>query len=262
MTFQKRVYSLVEKGDHGSKANLIFDYFIILLIILSTVAIILESFAHINTTYDKALRIFNAFSVIVFTIEYILRLYVSPITNPSSTILKSVFIFIFSFFGLIDLLAILPFYLPLLFPFDLRFIRILRLLRFFRLLKLGRYSSSMILIGSVIKESRRELWLTLFVSLLVLIMAATMMYYVEGKEQPEAFPNIVATFWWATATLTTVGYGDIYPVTNIGKVLSGVIAILGIGLIALPTGIISAGFLEKIRKQKKRCPHCGKDVDD
>jgi len=261
MTFQKRVYSLVEKGDHGSKANLIFDYFIILLIILSTVAIILESFAHINTTYDKALRIFNAFSVIVFTIEYILRLYVSPITNPSSTILKSVFIFIFSFFGLIDLLAILPFYLPLLFPFDLRFIRILRLLRFFRLLKLGRYSSSMILIGSVIKESRRELWLTLFVSLLVLIMAATMMYYVEGKEQPEAFPNIVATFWWATATLTTVGYGDIYPVTNIGKVLSGVIAILGIGLIALPTGIISAGFLEKIRKQKKKCPHCGKDVE-
>jgi len=119
----------------------------------------------------------------------------------------------------------------------------------------------MILIGSVIKESKRELWLTLFISFIVLIMAATMMYYVEGKEQPEAFPNIVATFWWATATLTTVGYGDIYPVTNIGKVLSGVIAILGIGLIALPTGIISAGFLEKIRKQKKKCPHCGKDVE-
>ncbi|NJK85200.1 MAG: ion transporter [Bacteroidales bacterium] len=199
----------------------------------------------------------------VFTIEYVLRIYVADLTYPSSTRFKSVFRFLLSPYGIIDLLAILPFYLPFLIAVDLRFLRILRLLRFLRVLKISRYYRSLNLLWIVIKEKHRELSITGFVTLLVLLFASFLMYYVEKDVQPQKFPNILAAFWWAIATLTTVGYGDIVPVTGFGKVISGLIAIIGIGLVALPTGIVSAGFMEKIRDKKKKasyCPHCGKPI--
>lgn len=266
MQIKKRIYRIVEKGAHGKKMNRLFDYFIMLLIILSVFVIILESIPEINTKYNAVLSIFNVFSIIVFTIEYLLRLYVSDLTYPSDKRIKSALKFIFSVHGLIDLLAIIPFYLPRLIKIDLRFLRILRLIRFLRILKINRYNNSLKVIIEVIKEKKSELAITGFVTFLILLFASFVMFYVEGEDQPEQFPNILASFWWAIATLTTVGYGDIYPITALGKVISGLIAVMGIGLVALPTGIISAGFIGKIEKQKQikleqSCPHCGKKIN-
>lgn len=259
-----KIYKLVEKGFHGSKVYLIFDYTIMTLILLNVIAIILETIPEINNLIGHFLSQFEILSVIVFSIEYLMRIYVSDLTHPSSSRIKSAFKFIFSVFGLIDLLAITPFYLPFLIKIDLRFLRILRLLRFFRVLKINRYNNSLNLIWNVIKEKKPELATTGFVTLLTLLIASFLMYNIEGKAQPEKFSTLLDSFWWAIATLTTVGYGDVYPITGFGKFISGLIAILGIGLIALPTGIISAGFIGKINEKEndnKKCPHCGKELE-
>ncbi|MBI5540529.1 MAG: ion transporter [Bacteroidia bacterium] len=261
---RKKIYRLVEKGSHGSKINLIFDYCIMSLIIINVIALILETIPEIKESLKLFLRLIEIISVIIFSIEYILRIYVSNLTYPSSSKIKSAFKFVFSFYGIIDLLAITPFYLPFIIKIDLRFVRILRLMRFFRIFKINRYNNSLSLIYSVIKEKKSELAMTGFVALLILFIASFLMYYVEGEVQPDKFSNILSCFWWAIATLTTVGYGDVYPITGLGKILSGIIAILGIGLVALPTGLVSAGFMEKIGKknnESKKCPHCGKEYE-
>ncbi|GAF05957.1 ion transporter [Saccharicrinis fermentans] len=260
MKFKKRIYRLVEKGSHGKKINLIFDYVIMSLIVLSITSIILESIKEISSDFKIFLEWFDIFSVAVFSIEYLMRLYVSNQTHPASNKFKSVLKFVFSMNGLIDLFAILPFYLPLLIKIDLRFLRTLRLIRFLRILKINRYTKSLNLIWAVLKDKKSELAVTGFVTLLLLIFASFIMYNVEGEKQPDAFPNILAAFWWAVATLTTVGYGDVYPITGIGKFVSGIMALMGIGVVALPTGIIGSGFMDRLRDDKK-CPHCGKKID-
>lgn len=242
-----------------------FDYFIIVLIIFNVLAIALDTLTGLNEQFRNALRIFEIASIGIFTIEYILRLYVSDITHPAKNKMGSALKFIFSPFGIIDLLAILPFYIPFITKVDLRFLRLLRLVRFLRVLKIGRYNSTLSLIRDVLKEKRAEIGMTFFIAVLLLLISGFVMYSVENPVQPDKFPNIFASLWWAVATLTTVGYGDIYPITTLGKVISGVVAILGIGLIALPTGIISAGFIEKIDQSKNEkksfiCPHCGKEI--
>jgi len=262
--FKQKIYNLVEKGANGSVFNRIFDIAIMSLILLNVIAIIFESIPEIFYKYEHALKLFEIASLVIFTIEYLMRIYVSDITHPSSRRLKSALKFMVSSYGLIDLLAILPFYIPFIIRIDLRFLRTLRLIRFLRVLKINRYNNSLNLIWNVVKEKKAELATTGFVILLILLISSFIMYHVENEHQPEAFPNILAAFWWAVATLTTVGYGDIYPITGLGKFISGIIAIMGIGLVALPTGIISAGFIERVGKNKKRtkkCPHCGKEID-
>lgn len=261
--FKHKTYHLVQKGSHGSKINLVFDYGIMILIVLNVIAIILETVPEINASLGQFFKVFEIVSVVIFSVEYVMRIYVSDLTHPSSGRIRSAFKFIFSAYGIIDLLAILPFYLPFLIKVDLRFLRILRLMRFLRVLKINRYNSSLNLIWTVIKEKRTELAITGFVTFLILLIASFLMYYIEGQAQPDKFPNIIACFWWAIATLTTVGYGDVYPITGFGKFVSGLIAILGIGLVALPTGIVSAGFMEKLSKKKSdvvKCPHCDKEI--
>ena len=150
--------------------------------------------------------------------------------------------------------------------------RILRVTRLLRIFKIQRYTKSLNLIGKVLKSKKEELFITVFVTIILIIFASTLMYYIENDVQPNAFPNILATFWWAVATLTTIGYGDVYPVTDLGRLLSGIIAVLGIGLVALPTGLISSGFIEEISKKKRQhkqkeedityCPHCGKRIHE
>ncbi len=160
--------------------------------------------------------------------------------------------------ALIDLLAILPFYLTFL-GIDLRFLRIVRILR---IAKLSRYLSSLHLFIDVLRNRKEELIMTTTVLVLLLIISSSMMYYAEHDAQADVFSGIPATMWWAVATLTTVGYGDIYPVTGLGKLFGTGSAIVGIGLFALPTAILGSGFIEEInkRKEKQTCPHCGKSI--
>lgn len=252
---KKKIYDFIN-------LNSLFQKFIYTLIILNVLSLILASYKEVYAKYEFYFENFEFFSVIVFTAEYILRFWTADLnfekSNPFSKRIK----FSFSAFGLIDLFAILPFYLPLLFPFDLRVLRILRLFRLLRIFKLGRLSKSLQTITSVLKESKSELSITLFVAFILMILSSTLMYYVENEAQPEKFENIGQSLWWSVATLTTVGYGDIYPITGLGKILSSVIALIGIGFVALPTGIISSAFISKMQAEKEnnkecKCPNCG-----
>lgn len=261
---KKRIYNLIERGSHGSRVNLIFDYVIIILIILNTIASAIDTLSEIPVEVVSSFRVFELFSIAIFTVEYILRIYISDLTHPSNNKLSSAFKFIFSFFGLIDLFAILPFYLPFFVKVDLRFLRMIRLVRFLRILKINRYNSSLTLIRDVLREKRSEIGITFFIAILILLISGFAMYTIENPVQPDKFPNMFSSLWWAVATLTTVGYGDIYPITTVGKVISSIVAFLGIGLVALPTGIISSGFITKLNQSRNKksiiCPHCGKEI--
>ena len=265
MTYREKIFNVIDENNRETSLSRTFDFFIIGLITLNVVAIIIESFENLSLTYKQEFYYFEIFSVVVFTIEYLLRLLTADLKYSDKSSIGAATAFISSPLALVDLFAILPTYLPLLIPIDLRFIRILRLLRVIRLFKINRYSRSLKLIGDVFKEKRSDLGITVFVTSILLVIASTLMYYIEGQEQPEAFPNIVASFWWAVSTLTTVGYGDVYPITAWGKFISGIIALLGIGLVALPTGILSSAFIEKINDRKtennsENCPTCGQEI--
>lgn len=263
MGLKLNTYHLIDgkAGNHKSDAHV--DVFVSVLIVLNVVSIFLESFDDIRNEYGEFFHAFELFSIVIFSLEYILRLWTADILYPESSKIGARFKFVFSFMGLIDLLAILPFFLPLLIKADLRIIRALRLTRLFRIFKLGRHSKSLRMVGEVLKETKYDLLVTLFITAILLVIASTMMYYLEHDDQPEAFPNMGQSLWWAIATLTTVGYGDIYPITAFGKILSGIIALIGVGVVALPTGIISSAFVVKLDERNKErekisCPNCGK----
>lgn len=261
------IYKILEKSTRENLIGLVFDYFIIILIFLNVTAVILETVPAIEKSLKSFFYIFELFSVIVFTLEYLARVYSITSEKKYSHPIKGRIQYIFSFMAIVDLLAILPFYLPFLIKVDMRFLRALRLLRFLRILKIGRYSESIQLLGSVVKSKREELTITFYVLFILLIIASSLMYYFEHAAQPQNFSSIPAAMWWGIATLTTVGYGDIYPITVLGKLTGAIIAVLGIGIFALPAGIIASGLIEQIQHKNEKkysspqyCPHCGKKI--
>ena len=199
----------------------------------------------------------------MFTIEYFLRLWTAVEDPRYARPVVGRLRYAVTPFALVDLLAILPFYLVKYTTLDLRFIRAIRLMRLFRVAKLGRYCESLYTLKRVIYEAREELVIT-FAALFVLLMVASgVMYFVENPAQPDKFSSIPATMWWAASALTTVGYGDLYPITPLGKIVGSFAAILGVGLFGLPAGILAAGFIEQLRAgraRKRVCPHCGKEI--
>lgn len=262
--FKKRIFEILETATADDQLSKIFDIFIITLISLNTIAVILETVKSFSSQHMVFFRNFEIFSVGIFTIEYILRIWSCTVIPRFKNSFLGRIRFALTPLLLVDLLAILPFYLPMIIPFDLRFLRTLRLLRIFRMLKIGRYSESLRMFGNIFKAKKEELAITIFVILILLVISSSLMYYVENNVQPQVFSSIPETMWWAVITLTTVGYGDIYPITPVGKFLGAIIAILGIGIFALPAGILASGFIEEIQKnkQKRVCPHCGKSINE
>jgi voltage-gated potassium channel len=261
---KRRFYEILEVASPGDKPSRIFDIFIITLIFLNVIAIILETIEKLSLQFSSFFRIFEIFSVIIFTLEYVSRVWSSTENPKYKKPVIGRIRFIFTPLLLVDLLAILPFYLPMLIPFDLRFLRAIRLIRLFRLFKMGRYSESMKLFGKVFKAKKEELFIAVFAVLILLTISSSLLYHVEHDAQPEAFSSIPSAMWWGVATLATVGYGDVYPITPLGKFFGAIISLLGIGMFALPAGILSAGFVEEIRKRRegaKTCPHCGKELE-
>ena len=249
-SLKKRVFEIINKAEDGDLASKIFDWTIMALIALSIISIILESFADIYARYNTLFRIFEIITVVVFTAEYLLRIWTADLLFPEANHPRLKYVF--SFMALIDLLAILPFYLPF-FSADLRFLRMMRLFRLFRLLrvfKLGRYLDALHVIVKVIRTSGPQLIMSVVICFFVMLFSAIVMYTVENPEQPEQFPNVISALWWAICTLTTVGYGDVYPITAVGKFFASVISLVGIGIIAIPTGIIAAGFNQVITGEK------------
>lgn len=261
--YKQQVYLLLNPADGGTRADKAVNSFIVGLILLNTIAAILETVDSIYTRYQPVFHTIEFVSVIIFSAEYVLRVWCCTIHPQYRHPLKGRIQYIFSVGAIIDMLAILPFYLPLFGGNDLRFIRSLRLLRFFRFLKLGRYLNASKVIGNVFKEKKEELVLSFVITVFLIVMASCLMYYAEHDAQPEKFSSIPETMWWSVATLTTVGYGDEYPITALGKFLTACISILGIGMFALPAGILASGFSEEFRKMKTGkncCPHCGKEL--
>ncbi|MFT7285045.1 ion transporter [Nonlabens sp.] len=262
MRIKEIVYGLLDEERGNQRGDNVVHYLISGLIILNVFALFLESYNELKASYGNIFKSIEIVSIIVFSIEYAARIWTADLAFKNKGAFKSRCSYMFSFMGLIDLLSILPFYLPFLFKIDLRVIRTLRLLRLLRILKLNRHSAALRLIATVFKKSKNDIVATIFIVSILLVIAATLMYDLENKAQPDAFKNIGEALWWSVATLTTVGYGDIYPITGLGKLLSGIIALLGIGIVALPTGIISSAYIEEVqnRNAMKCCPHCDKDL--
>lgn len=234
------------------------DYFISGLILLNVVAIILESFDSIFYTFRYGFIAFELISVIFFTVEYILRIWVSDLRFNYLPPAMARWKYIRSGMGLIDLFAILPFYIPFIFQIPQQDARALRLLRLFRIFKLTHYSKPFQLIGKVINYKKQELFITIIFTLIIMLLTSSIMYEIEHRAQPDKFENIFGAFWWAVTTLTTIGYGDVVPISDLGKILASITAIFGVGLVAIPTGIISAGFLQIINDEKKNKQNKGK----
>ena len=229
------------------KSPVVFDKFIYLLIIFNVAAMIMESHVSIRNVYGNYFNVFEAISIYIFSFEYLYRIRLAYLDKRMKGVKK----YIFSPFGLIDLISILPFFLNQFVKVDGRFLRILRLFRLTRIFKLGRDSSSLQLFVSALKGVQNELKFTLFLSALAILFSASAIYYLENEVQPEKFSSITESIWWATVSLATVGYGDVYPVTVGGKVFASVISLIGIGIVAIPTGIISASFVEEINKVRR-----------
>jgi len=262
----RRIYKMLEVAEAGDRASRVFDISIITLIGLNVLALIIGTIPSL-AGYQRAFRIFELVSVIIFSIEYVLRLATCTVDNAYKRPVIGRLRFATRGMLIVDLLAILPFYIALLVPtaraLDLRVLRAVRLMRIFRLFKLGRYSSAMKTMGRVLRNKKEELGLTIFIVMLLLIIASSLMYFAGNPAQPDAFSSIPAAMWWGVATLTTVGYGDVIPQTVLGKALGMIISILGIGLFALPAGILGSGFFEEFSRNRggtETCPHCGKEI--
>jgi len=264
MKLKRRLWQILRATNRDDVLSRFVNLFIILLVIFNVIGFMLQTVKSINDEYGKILYWFEVFSVSVFTIEYLSRLWACSTEKNYRGIFGRIR-FMLTPMMIIDLLAIIPFYLPFL-GVDLRIVRILRIFRIFRIFKIGRYYSSLQMIKGVFSRKKEELVLTTVVMIIMLLISATLMYYSENEVQPDKFSSIPESLWWSVITLTTVGYGDVFPVTAAGKFFCAVIAILGIGFFALPVSIISAGFIEEIQNKKnrneeiKKCPHCGKEI--
>ncbi len=261
---KKKVHELLDPEMNTGWGKFV-NYCIVTLIILNTIAVIFETVDEFNHHYHYYLRVFDLISLVFFTLEYLLRLWSCNVRPKFRHSVFGRLRYMFTLTALIDLIAIFPFYMPFILGTDMRFARTLRIMLFFRFLKLGRYMSASKVIVRVIKNKKEELLVSMFLFLFLIMIASCLMYYTEHIAQPDKFTNIPQTMWWSVCTLTTVGYGDLYPITVLGKILTGVIILFGIGMLALPTGILASGFSEEFNKKKHRsqyCHHCGEKIHE
>ena len=268
-TTKRKVHILLHPELGESKADKFVNAFIITLIVLNVIAVMLETVKPLQEKYERFFHYFDQVSVFIFTVEYILRVWSCTHDPRFKGSIKGRIKYMLTPGALIDLLAFLPSYFHKALNFDLRILRLLRFMRFFRLFRLTAYTRSAQMIFNVFRSRKNELILSLVLVIFLIIIASCLLFFAEHSYPSEAeskFTSVPATLWWAIVTLTTTGYGDMYPLTTIGKILSGMIMLTGVAFFALPAGIITAGFLEEFRFNKKlkghNCPHCGKPLDE
>jgi voltage-gated potassium channel len=258
---RRRVWEIVEAARPGDVASRRFDLFILALISLNVAAVVLESIPSVEERFGAAFALFEACSVLIFLGEYVARVW-SCVEDPRfGGAVRGRLRFMLRPLALVDLVIILPFLLTL-GTADMRVLRALRLFRLVRLLKLFRYLDALTVLRRVVHAKREQLVMSAALTCVLLIVASSIMYFAEAEAQPDKFSSIPASMWWAVATLTTVGYGDVYPVTPLGRVAGGFLALLGVGLFALPTAILGSGLVEAVQSARppQGCPHCGKPV--
>lgn len=258
---RRRVWEIVEVAQPGDVASRRFDLFILALIALNVAAVVLESVRSVEARFGAAFALLEVCSVVVFVAEYAARMW-SCVEDPRSRgAVRGRLRWALRPLSLVDLIAIVPF-LATFGTVDMRTLRALRLFRLAWLLKAGRYLPALTLLRRVVHAKREELVMSTALTSVLLIVASSIMYFAESEAQPDKFSSIPASMWWAVATLTTVGYGDVYPVTVLGRVAGGLLALLGVGLFALPTAILGSGLVEAAQRARppQGCPHCGKPL--
>lgn len=248
---KQRVFEIIEIGTHYDYASRAYDFFNALSILVNLTVSILYTFNDIEAKYGTLLLDIEAFTVATFLIDYLLRIWTSQCLHPELTPLQALRKYVFSFMGIVDLLSFLPYYLPIFFPSGAVAFRMLRIVRIFRIFRINAYYDSLNVITEVIVGKKQQLFSSVFIILVLMVASSLCMYSLENRAQPEVFSNAFSGIWWAASTLLTVGYGDIYPITTLGKMFGIFITFLGVGMVAIPTGIISAGFVDQYSRIKR-----------
>ena len=247
---QQRILEILESGQKGDRASRVCDTLIALLVVINIVAVTLESVSDFSVKYANQFYAIEFFSVVIFSIEYLTRLWASAAKNAAEDKIfgSSRLGYMLSFSGMIDLVSIIPFYLQALFPgLDLRVLRTLRLLRIF---KLSNYNTAIEDLFSAVYEERKSFIAALYLFVIAFVLTSSLIYYAENEVQPEKFASIPDAMYWSLITLTTVGYGDVSPVTWIGKLISVATALMGVSVVALLTGILANAFSNQIARRK------------
>lgn len=263
---RKRLFEILQPAADNDTPSKVFDWVLALLIITCSCIAIVGTFDIPDNVRD-ALDLMESIVVVLFTVEYICRICTANYLYPELSYPKAIIRYMFSFMGLIDLVSILPWWLSGLLPYNMMTIRLLRIIRMLKIFKLGSYMDGLIAVGDTFRAKRHELISSVAVILILMVVSAVLMYGIETDAQPDAFANAAQALWWAVCALTTVGYGDVYPITIAGKALAAIISVLGIGLVAVPSGIVSAGFIEQMQAKQKEndathyCPGCGRKLD-
>ncbi len=251
MNLKKKIFDIIEIGNKEDTISRAFDILIVLTIVANLFVTLADTFEEMHV-FRGVLDTVELITIIIFTVEYILRLWTSEYlyTGRGYTKAKAALAFVFSFYGIIDLLTFLPYYLPLLFPTGVVVFRLLRVFRIFRLFKINAQYDAFNIITNLLYEKKTQLISSICLVLILMVASSLGMYNLEHEAQPEAFKNAFSGMWWSVSALLTVGYGDIYPITTAGKILGIITAFLGVIMVAIPTGIISAGFVEQYTKMK------------
>lgn len=248
---KKRVFDIIQIGNKSDVPSTLFDVFIVIIISLNLFATFFSTF-RASEPYTELITQVEYVTTYLFTIEYILRVWTADLLYPNKTKLMSRIAFIFSFYGLVDFLTFFPTYLPFMLPGGAVAFRIFRVFRILRLFKINAQYDAFNVIIEVLKEKKDQIISSICMIMILMLASSLCMYSLEHEAQPENFENAFSGMWWSVSTLLTVGYGDIYPITILGKIMAILIAFLGVGMVAIPTGIISAGFVEHYSAIKAR----------
>lgn len=246
---RKRVFDIIQIGNKSDFPSRFFDYFITVIILLNLVITFTLTFALPEQTI-ATLKIIELITMIIFTVEYLVRIWTADYLYPDYNKAKAILRFIVSFYGIVDILTILPYWLPVETIYGMVVFRMIRVFRIFHLFRVNSQSDAFNVIISVVTEKKGQLLSSISLIGILMLSASFIMYSVEHPVQPEVFENGFSGLWWSVSTVLTVGYGDIYPITTLGKAMAICIAILGVMITAIPTGILSAGFSENYHEQK------------
>lgn len=248
---RKRIFDIIQIGNKSDLPSTLYDYFITVVIILNLVVTFWLTFRIPSGTMER-LKVIEFVTMCIFTVEFLLRLWTAKFLYPDKNAFAAILKYLISFYGLIDIFTILPYFLPVETLYGMGALRIIRVVRIFRLFRVNTQSDAYNVIVAVLMEKKNQLVSSISLIAILMLSASFLMYSVEHNSQPEVFDNAFAGLWWAVSTVLTVGYGDIYPVTTIGKCMAIVIAVLGVMSTAIPTGILSAGFSEHYKLSKLR----------
>ena len=248
---RQRIFEIIEIGAPEDHISRTYDVVNMTAIIVNLLVSILYTFENIRNQHGALLLSVEAVTVAFFAVDYCLRIWTAKCRYPKKSEFKALRAYVFSFSGIVDILSFLPYYLPIFFPSGAAAFRLFRVMRFFRLFRINAYYDSFSVISEVIDSKRQQLLSSVFIIVILMIGASLCMYSLEHDAQPDVFTNAFSGVWWAVSTLLTIGYGDIYPVTDVGKLFSIVITFLGVGMVAIPTGIISAGFVDQYSRLKR-----------